>query len=149
MKNFENYPAEKYYNNDRYSFIEEGIYLFRNLYDSIDENGMYVYGRMRSSDIKPDYYVTSLVFEQEPELGEGSSPQMISLDLLGDLSENYFVYVSDFYDQLNEESDSLCYLEFGSPDIDDVRNLRTVIGKHVFNVEYEEDGKIYILLVIE
>ncbi len=72
-----NYKAQKYDNNERYTFVEEEIYLFRNMYDYV-EDGMYVYRNMSSSTIEPDYYVTTLSFEQEIEFGEGESPKVIS-----------------------------------------------------------------------
>lgn len=34
-------------------------------------------------------------------------------------------------------------------DIEDIQNLRNIIGKHVYNKEYEKDGNVYIKLVIE
>lgn len=42
-----------------------------------------------------------------------------------------------------------CYLEFAAPDVDDIRNLRSIIGRHVYNKEVEESGNIYTRLVIE
>ena len=43
----------------------------------------------------------------------------------------------------------VCYLEFAATDIEDIQNLRSIIGKHVYNREYEKDEKVYIKLVIE
>ena len=149
MKNISNYKAQKYEKNERYSFIEEGIYLFKNMYDSVN-NGMYVYGNMTSSDIQPDYYVTSLSFEQEPELGEGASPKRISQWPLEDILDEFLVHVSDFYEEENDKSEKLCYQEFGSPDIEDIKKIREIIGKHVYNKDYVADnGKTYSKLIIE
>lgn len=39
--------------------------------------------------------------------------------------------------------------EFGAMDLEDIVSLRGIIGKHVYNAEYEKDGQIYVKLVIE
>lgn len=148
MKNISVYNAKKYDNSDKYTFVEENIYLFKNSYDSI-EDGMYVYGNMKTSAIQPDYYVTSLSFEQEPLLGEGESPQSISQYPLEDILDKFFLHISDFYHGINDDSDTLCYLEFASDSIDDIRSLLDIVGKHVYNKEYESDGKNYIELIID
>lgn len=149
MKNISNFKANKYDNAERYLLIEEGVYLFKNMYDSI-EDGMYVYGNMCSSEIEPDYYVTSLSFEQEPELGEGSSPNLISQYPLEDILDEFLVHISDFYEEDNDKSATLCYQEFASPHIENIKKLRSIIEKHVYNEEYTgDDGENYIKLVIE
>lgn len=149
MKNISNYKAQKYNNNDRYTFIEEGIYLFKNMYDSIEDD-MFVYRSMKTSKIEPDYYVTSLSFEQEPEHGEGTSPKLISQYPLEDVLDKFLVHISDFYKKENDKSDSLCYQEFASPNIEQIKKLRKIIGKHVYNKEYVgDDGRTYIKLAIE
>lgn len=149
MKNISNYKAQKYDNKEKYIFIEEGIFLFKNMYDTI-EDGMYVYGNMSSSTIEPDYYVTTLSFEQEPELGEGESPKLISQYPLEDLLDEFLVHVSDFYEEKNGKSETLCYQEFASPHIEDIKKLRAVVGKRVYNKSYiGDDGETYIKLVIE
>lgn len=134
MKNIKNYSTEKYKNNEIYTFVEDGIYLFKNTYDSIKE-GMYVYGNMQTSNVEPDYYVTSLSFEQEPFLGEGKSSQEISQYPLEDILDRFYVHISDFYKKNNEESTSLCYLEFASEDIESIKKLRSIINKQVYNKE--------------
>ena len=141
MKNISNFNAEKYNDNSKYTCIEEGVYLFKNMYDSI-ENGMYVYGNTKSSRIEPDYYVTSLSFEQESIFAEGISPKSISQYPLEDILDKYLVHISDFYNELNMQSELACYLEFASPDINDIKKLRDIIGKHVYNKAHcGADGK--------
>lgn len=49
------------------------------------------------------------------------------------------------YPELNRANSSTCYQEFVSPDIEDIRKLRTIIGKRVYN---KEDGE-YVSLIIE
>lgn len=126
MIKINNYNAEKY-NNAVYTQVEEGIY-------KITDNFTY-----------DDMYVTSLSFEQEPELGEGTDASMISQYPLEDILDKFNVNVSDFYDDLNTSDSKICYQEFAGFNVDDVKKLRSIIGKHVYNKE--EDG--YIKLIIE
>lgn len=49
----------------------------------------------------------------------------------------FSVYVSDFYDELNARSESTCYQEFGSSDLENIRELLGIVGKHVY------DKKVY------
>lgn len=124
MKNIENYNSTKY-ENDKYTKVEEGIYKLEN-------NGKVI-------------YVTSLSFIQEPELDEGENAGYISQVPLEDILDEFYCYVSDFYEELNTEDSEICYQEFASNDLEDVKNLRTIIGKHVYSKEV--DG--YSELVIE
>ena len=120
MRNIQNYKAEKY-STSFYTEVEPGIFACA------------------------DGFVTSLCFEQEPELEEGASAADISQYPLEDVLDRFYVYVSDFYDELNERGSHTCYLEFCGEDIEDVRRLRSVIGKHVFNKAAGD----YVDLVIE
>jgi hypothetical protein len=82
---------------------------------------------------------------QEPELKEGSSAAEISDYPLEDLLDRFYCHVSDFYEALNQDGGEICVLEFGSPELQDVINLRSIIGKHVYNKEEGEQ----VVLVIE
>lgn len=124
MKNINNYTHDKY-SGDSYIRIEEGIFK------------------------EDDYYVTSLSFVQEPELEEGEDASEISQYPLEDLLDKFYCHVSDFYEDLNVAGSETCYLEFASEDIDDIKRLREIIGKHVYNSEVERDGQTYVDLVIE
>lgn len=124
MKQIESYHAPKY-ESGMYSPVEEGIY-------KTEEDG-------------ETLYVTSLSFVQEPELEEGGSAAEISQYPLEDILDEFLCYISDFYEDLNTEQSQVCVQEFAAPDLEDIRKLRTIIGKHVFNKEI--DG--YIKLVIE
>lgn len=137
MKNFQNYAPEKYMRPD-FQKIEEGIY------------------KTRSQDDETDLFVTSLSFlsfEMEPERygEEDTSPENPAQIPFEDLLDEFCVFVTDFYDELNEKSDTLCYQEFGSPHLEDVQNLRTLIGKRFYAVSYIDvkDGKEYYNTVIE
>lgn len=124
MKQIENYVADKYSNN-RYIEIEEGIY-------KINENNEVL-------------YVTSLSFVQEPEFDEGDNANCISQYPLEDILDKFYCHISDFYEELNTVDSQKCYQEFASPDVEDIKKLRSIIGKHVYNKEIDE----YIQLIIE
>jgi hypothetical protein len=124
MKQIENYNALKYIS-DMYSEIESGIYAAKEDGESL--------------------YVTSLSFVQEPELNEGDNASYITQYPLEDILDKFYCYISDFYKELNTVDSQKCYQEFASPDLEDIKNLRTLIGKHVYNKEI--DG--YIKLIIE
>lgn len=128
MKNFKDYTPEKYSSSD-FKQIEEGIYKTKSPYEN------------------EDIFVTSLSFEMETECygEEEGSPQDISQIPFEDLLDEFNVYVTDFYDELNEQSETTCYQEFGSDEIEDIRKLRTIIGKRFYAVPCtdEEDDKEY------
>ena len=134
MKNFQNYTPEKYATPD-YQQVEEGIYRTKDPYGIMKE----------------DVYVTSLTFEQEPECygEEEGCPKYISQVPFESLLDEFSLFVTDFYEPLNEKSESICYQEFGSGEIEDIRRLRTIIGKRVYASPYEKDGEEYYKLVIE
>ena len=127
MKNFQNYTPEKYAG-PAYTPVEEGIYLGKNPY-------------WQPGFGQEEIYVTSLSFEMEPERfgEEGGCPQDITQTPFEDILDTYLVYVTDFYDELNQASAVTCYQEFGSGDIQDIRNLRGLIGKRFYDVPCEPD----------
>lgn len=124
MKQIENYKAEKY-SSEEYQEIEKDIYR---IMDEDDD----------------ELFVTSVSFLQEPDLGEGSSPADIAQYPLEDILDRFYCHVSDFYEDLNQEDAEACILEFGSPELQDVVNLRSIIGKHVYNKEI--DGKVQLVI---
>lgn len=124
MKQIENYAAKKY-ENGNYKKVDEGIY-------ETDQNGQVL-------------FVTSLSFIQEPEYDEGDNAGLISQYPLEDILDKYSCYISDYYDELNTEDSQICYQEFAGMEAENIRNLRGIIGKHVYN---QEDGGT-IKLVIE
>lgn len=124
MKDIKNFDAPKY-GGAAYTLAEEGIY-------KTEDNGDTV-------------YVTSLSFVQEPELDEGSSAADISQYPLEALLDEFGCWISDFYDGLNTEDSTVCYQEFASGTSEEIKNLRSIIGKHVYE---KQDGQ-YIKLCIE
>lgn len=86
-------------------------------------------------------YVTSIVFEPEPELGENEpTDPYVSQYPLENILDEFFIYCYDSYDKENETDKVNSYIEFASDDINDIRNVLSIIGKHVYNKtegEYE------------
>lgn len=92
-----------------------------------------------------EIYVTSIVFEPEPEFDENGPAEEISQYPLEDILEKFFCYVSDDYEEENAEDPKNCYVEFASEDIGDIRDILTIVGKHVYN----KDNGEYVDLIIE
>ena len=134
MKNFKNFTPEKY-SKPEFQNVEEGIYKTEDPYGIVKEG----------------IYVTSLSFEAEPDCyGEkDSSPKFISQVPFEALLDEFLVSVTDFYEKENEESDTVCYQEFGAMKLEDIQKLRTLIGKRFYAEPYEEDGEEYYKIVIE
>lgn len=127
VRNFQNYASEKYAGPE-YKLVEEGIYLGKNPY-------------WQPGFGHEEIYVTSLSFEMEPDCygEEGGCPQDITQIPFESILDDYSVFVTDFYDALNRDSARTCYQEFGSWEIGDIRNLRSLIGKRFYAVPCQED----------
>ena len=125
MKDIKSFHAPKY-DNGKYIYVEDGIY-------KLVYRGIAV-------------YYTSISFVQEPEYDEGENAADISQYPLEDIMEKYSVFVSDLYDDLNVADSQICYQEFANRMLEKVRNVRSIIGKHVYNLT-DDDG--YVDLVIE
>ena len=142
MKNFQSYRASKYSDTQKFTEVEDGIYKTKDPYGITGG----------------DVYVTSLTFEHEPEcmFEDEASPQYIPQLPFECLLDEFGVYVTDFYDKENADSEVVCYQEFGSSKLEDIRKLRTMIGKRFYAVpnpefseEDEEDGEDEFLIKIE
>lgn len=121
MKNFANYNAEKY-TNENYKLIQDGIYLSKD----------------------NDEYVTSITFEMEyidGYDGENPSPQNITQFPFEAILDDFMVWVSDFYEKLNNNSKTTCYQEFASNNIDNLIQLRKLIGKRVYGKIHNPNDK--------
>lgn len=123
MKTIESYQAEKY-QRTKYEEIESGIYQTK------DEGGELL-------------YVTSVSFVQEPDLGEGAG-EAVSQYPLEDILDEFYCYISDFYRDMNTADSEKNYLEFASSDLEDIQKLRSIIGKHVYNLEEDEGVRLII-----
>ena len=133
MKNFQNFTPQKYMTS-AFQKISDGIYKTKSPYDS------------------NDIFVTSLTFEMEPECygEENASPNNLTQIPIEGILDEFNLFVTDFYEQLNQSSEIICYQEFGSLDLEDIKNLRTLIGKRFYAVPYTgEDGEEYYYMVIE
>lgn len=133
MKNFQNFTPQKYMTSD-FQKISDGIYKTKSPYDF------------------NDIFVTSLTFEMEPECygEENASPSNLTQIPIEGILDEFNLFITDFYEQLNQSSEIICYQEFGSLVLEDIKNLRTVIGKRFYAVPYTgEDGEEYYNMVIE
>lgn len=133
MKNFQNFTPQKYMTSD-FQKISDGIYKTKSPYDS------------------NDIFVTSFTFEMEPECygEENTSPNNLTQIPIEGILDEFNLFVTDFYEQLNQNSEIICYQEFVSLDLEDIKNLRTLIGKRFYAVPYTgEDGEEYYNMVIE
>lgn len=98
------------------------------------------------NDNKSMIYVTSIMFEQEPEYEENSpNDAEISQYPLEDILDEFLCNCEDFFEEENKNDSVNSYMEFSSPNIENIKNLLTIVGKHVYN---KEDGD-YIKLIIE
>lgn len=133
MKNFQNFTPQKYMTSD-FQKISDGIYKTKSPYDS------------------NDIFVTSLTFEMQPECygEENASPNNLTQIPIEGILDEFNLFVTDFYEQLNQNSEIICYQEFVSLDLEYIKNLRTLIGKRFYAVPYTgEDGEEYYNMVIE
>ena len=94
-------------------------------------------------------FVTSIAFEQEPDLGEGRFAAEISQYPLADILDHFGVFVSDWYSSSNTDQSTTCYIELSARRVDAIKNLHSIIGKHVYNKTVVKDGEEYIDLIIE
>ncbi|MCR4845737.1 MAG: hypothetical protein K5865_03270 [Eubacterium sp.] len=119
----------------------EGKTYYRDV-DNIDtEDDVVFEDAFPDTDEANMIYVTSIVFEPEPELGENEpTDPYVSQYPLEDILDEFFAYCYDSYDKENETDQVNSYIEFASDDINDIRNVLSIIGKHVYNKtegEYE------------
>ena len=137
MRNFENYTPEKYMTPD-FQKIEDGIYKTKSPYKTLKEE-------------TENIFVTSLAFEMEPDCygEEDASPRNLTQIPIEGLLDEFNLFVTDFYEQLNETSETICYQEFGSFDLADIQTLRTLIGKRFYAVPYMENGEEYYNMITE
>lgn len=133
MKNFANYKAARY-SGVNFTEVEEGIYYTADPFGS-----------------KDDFYVTSLTFELEPDRygEEDGSPRCLPQVPIEGLLDEFNVFVTNFYEDLNDASETVCYQEFGAFDLEDIQRLRTLIGKKFYAEPYEKNGKEYYKMVTE
>ena len=133
-------------------FLEDNlilIYKGKRYYRDIENVGTdddIIYEDMYDSTEKKLIYVTSIVYEPEPEFGENKpDDKYVSQYPLEDILDEFYIYCYDSYDTENTLDKKNSYIEFASDNIEDIRKILTLIGKHVYN---REDGE-YVKLIIE
>lgn len=118
------------------------IYKGKTYYKEIGDDENIIFINMDNDEY---VYVASLVFEQEPEYGENEpSDRYISQYPLEDILDKFYCTCADDYPEENGSDPINSYYEFASNDIEDIRNLMSIIGKHVYNVE---NGDIVDLII--
>lgn len=120
------------------------VYEDKKYYKEIDDE-QYIY--VNANNNQPILsYCTSIMFEQEPEYGENeTSNSYVSQYPLEDILDEFNCELLDFYEDENTLDSLNSYIEFASSDIDDIKNVLSIVGKHVYN---KEDGD-YVKLIIE
>lgn len=120
MKNIQLAELDKYKGNPNYEHIEGNIY----------------------KDLEENHYVFALSYELEDE-EDSQYP-------LEDILDKFYLHVSDFIDEDSYYNDSEVTLELGG-DLEDVKAaIGGIIGKRVYNEEYDDEkGVTRVRLVIE
>lgn len=159
MKDIQIYKPNKYTTSD-YEKVAEDIYKttidFLVGYKSIIGKTMYHFGEENPKGPKTWFkkritekrtlFVTSISFVQEPENGENNpSDKYIAQYPLEDLLDKFNCLIGDTYDEINENDSKRSYIEVLSENLEDIKNLLSIVGKHVY---IKEDEK-YANLIIE
>lgn len=123
----------------------EGKRYYRDL-ENVGTADDVVFEDMYDPDEQNVIYVTSIVYEPEPEFEENEPvDSFVSQYPLEDILDQFYVYCYDSYEKENESDKKNSYIEFASDDINDIRNVLSIIGKHVYN---KTEGE-YVVLKIE
>jgi len=120
MKNIQLASLDKYNSNNNFELVDGNIY----------------------KDLVEDHYVFALSYELEDE-EDSQYP-------LEDILDRYYLHVSDFVDEDRYSNSSDVTLELGG-NLDNVKEaIGELIGKRVYNQEYDdEQGVTRVRLVIE
>lgn len=120
MKNIQLASLDKYNSNNNFELVDGNIY----------------------KDLVEDHYVFALSYELEDE-EDSQYP-------LEDILDRYYLHVSDFMDEDRYSNSSDVTLELGG-NLDNVKEaIGELIGKRVYNQEYDdEQGVTRVRLVIE
>ena len=111
----------------------EGKRYYRDIVN-VDTEDDIVYENLADPGNTTEIYVTSIVFEAEPEFDENNpADEEISQYPLEDILDEYLVYLHDDYVEENASDKVNSYVEFASEDIEDIRNVLNILGKHVYN----------------
>ena len=94
-------------------------------------------------------FFLGLSFEQEPEFEEGSFSNDISQYPLEDILDKYNVSVYDFCRDVNSQKNRQCKLILTGTALKNINELKSIIGKHVYNKAIESNGQEIVELIIE
>lgn len=120
MKNFKVIKVEKLKDISNFKLIEKDIY------NDLKDNGGFATHRIALS----------------MELEEGEDTQYPLEDIL----DEYLVHIEEF---LTSDKDTVQKYIFGG-DLEDIQNLKSIIGKRVYNEEFvDEEGQTRVKLIIE
>lgn len=109
---------------------------YRDIEDVGTDNDIVMVNMDDPSNSPKEIFVTSIVFEAESDLGENSpSEPVISQYPLEDILDKFYVYLHDDYVDENTSDTINSYVEFASEDIEDIRAVLSILGKHVYNVD--------------
>ena len=109
---------------------------YRDIEDVGTDNDIVMVSMDDPSNSPKEIFVTSIVFEAESDLGENSpSEPVISQYPLEDILDKFYVYLHDDYVDENTSDTINSYVEFASEDIEDIRAVLSILGKHVYNVD--------------
>lgn len=109
---------------------------YRDIEDVGTDNDIVMVSMDDPSNSPKEIFVTSIVFEAEPDLGENSpSEPVISQYPLEDILDKFYIYLHDDYVDENTSDTINSYVEFASEDIEDIRAVLSILGKHVYNVD--------------
>jgi hypothetical protein len=124
----------------------EGKKYYRDI-ENVGTEDDIIYENLNDEEGEPQLtYVTSIVYEPEPEFDENEpSDPYVSQYPLEDILDEFFISCYDSYDEENEKDKENSYIEFAADDIEDIRKVLSIIGKHVYN---KQEGD-YVLLKIE
>lgn len=94
-------------------------------------------------------YVTSLSLQIEPDFGEGKSANHLAQYPLEIILDDYNIYISDFYSELNTLRSLRVYLEFSAVILEDIQGLLKLINHRVIYQTFAVNGEGFFELVIE
>ncbi|GBU10431.1 hypothetical protein AwErysi_00470 [Erysipelotrichaceae bacterium] len=128
MKNIQIISRNKYKNLKEYRLIEEGIY--RCLRAGVD--------------VERGDYVIALSFTLEVERGELDNRQYP----MRDIQDKFYAVISEVIS--GEDLSNIIEYEFSTGgELADIQALKSIVGKEVYNEDFEEEGIIYTKLVIK
>ncbi|KAG4106689.1 hypothetical protein H8356DRAFT_1302171 [Neocallimastix lanati (nom. inval.)] len=134
--------GEKEFENEYLTVTYKGVKYFKDIEEEEEDNeDSIIYIQKPLEEI----YVTSIIFEQEPEYNENDpSNEIISQYPLEDIQDEFLVHCGEPYTKENKNDKVNSYVEFASTNIENIRKVRSIIGKHVYTKQEGEMVKLII-----